>query len=790
MKIPSARAPRPFHASVIRCSALLLLAGWALPETTAAESASPESALVLRAFSDTSEVPDEKHAREALESLRYRLASDREANGTALPAAASPGGGLPPAMADQMRALRDKSIAEIQQQIASSNPAKEAEKIKQLENVLAKTRESYAAMLGEAAPASSTPAAPTPLGAVAAASPAETGRVLRIPAYGTAQPSFAATLLNLQKLLQANAPADALAAFRDSEDYASADRCAGSAAAALVAHRELAALAGLLRAHELQPKNAMHLVNLAGLTARFGLPRHALALLDAAEKLKSPAALPAVVNARAIILTTRGHALVQLRRFAEAETALRAAIKLEPGLSEAKVNLAHALFQQDDATKKSEAVQLMRFARQRVAVAPPIPPSAPAPGAPAELPAPPARPSAPSETPDAATPHVAVRAARPWARDVFDLSHGKAGSLPTIKIPRTVADAHALWPKVRKLQLETIAEMGAIGVRMNALSDEMRKRERDGLMSKLSARRARDVFWYLSNGDREPELRGLAQEHWDAMQDRGNGTFGGQFENPWASKELQDEMDVIRARDQPYSETCRQLYEATETYHASWLGPMHDIETDVNRHARKSYHYMTAIAAHLSDRVNREYARLLIRQRMLSYFSDVLFPLEVVCRYDYQNVQAWGAIKGPGKAEEVTPGSYPDADGCPDEFKGDYSAGASLKLFSVSINCEKVGFELSTGTWIKAFLAVDQMVDGSGAFFVGVAGDSGAMGSSGVSAVLKGGIYLCIDADGNVSDFGIKSSDTSNIGVSVAGFGVSYSREISHSFSFVAALKE
>jgi hypothetical protein len=73
---------------------------------------------------------------------------------------------------------------------------------------------------------------------------------------------------------------------------------------------------------------------------------------------------------------------------------------------------------------------------------------------------------------------------------------------------------------------------------------------------------------------------------------------------------------------------------------------------------------------------------------------------------------------------------------------------------------------------------------------VGVAGDSGAMGSSGVSAVLKGGLYLCIGTDGSVTDFGIKSSDTSTIGVSVAGFGASYSREIGHTFSLVAALKE
>ena len=116
------------------------------------------------AFSDSAAIPDESAAREALESLRYQLGFDPElaVAPAASPAPAAGGSQLPPELAAQMRTLRDQSIAQIQKQIAETDPVKDAETRKMLEDALARTRASYAQMFGEPAPAGAAPNASTP----------------------------------------------------------------------------------------------------------------------------------------------------------------------------------------------------------------------------------------------------------------------------------------------------------------------------------------------------------------------------------------------------------------------------------------------------------------------------------------------------------------------------------------------------------------------------------------------------------------------------------------------------
>lgn len=191
-------------------------------------------------------------------------------------------------------------------------------------------------------------------------------RVRLVPQGALTRPQ---AIQSLYQILRDNCTPDALAAFAASEEARDGRRSAAAGAGAMLANHPLAALAALLRAHELEPGNASHVVNLAAVTQRLGLPRHTLALLDGLDELHTPHPGAFGVPGRAILLTTRGQALVQLRRLDEAERTLREAMRLSPELAEARINLAHALYRQDDPVKQEEAVRLMSDARHGESVA-------------------------------------------------------------------------------------------------------------------------------------------------------------------------------------------------------------------------------------------------------------------------------------------------------------------------------------------------------------------------------------------------------------------------------------
>jgi tetratricopeptide (TPR) repeat protein len=148
------------------------------------------------------------------------------------------------------------------------------------------------------------------------------------------QMTLAKAVSTADAYLTKTAGADAMAAFKASADYHSVPKLEGSAAGAMAAKSPGAALAALLRAHELEPHEASHLLNAAGAAAAIGLPNEALAFLDAAETLDLKKRLPMGISPEAASLATRGYALYQLGKYAEAETALKEALSISPVLSE------------------------------------------------------------------------------------------------------------------------------------------------------------------------------------------------------------------------------------------------------------------------------------------------------------------------------------------------------------------------------------------------------------------------------------------------------------------------
>lgn len=167
------------------------------------------------------------------------------------------------------------------------------------------------------------------------------------------------------------------------------------------------------------------LVNMAGLANTLGKPSEALALLREAEDELDG-------QPSAALFANRGHALVLVRRYAEAETPLRQALFITPYLMEASRNLAIALALQG---KKQAARQLMpaavwrRSARQKFDYL--------AHGVKGD--------------PFSEEQPVAIEVLAP--ADVLDLSAGIRGKLPPLEVP-SKHDQLAAWEAQSMAELE------------------------------------------------------------------------------------------------------------------------------------------------------------------------------------------------------------------------------------------------------------------------------------------------------------------------------------------------
>ncbi len=292
--------------------------------------------------------------------------------------------------------------------------------------------------------------------------------------------SFQKALANVEKVLGAEA------------SRAKAPASSDDVIASLASRNPKLALAMLLASHRAQPRNAWTLVNAAGLLSMTGFPHEAVAFLDEAARLGGPLPAPAGVPGQAIALSNRGHALLGLGRWKEAEVPLRAALRLAPDLAEAHTNLSQALLcqgQLDAATGE------LRLGLRRT----------PDPQA--------SRDYALEETVPgrhgAGVKAVEDTARRRPAKDLFDLTRGVSFELPQLKLPRTRMEAIALHDQYEQLQR-------AGGLESNALNDRATQLSNWNRFDAGEQRWMRLVRDASIHAHFEPELWGAYKAAWDA----------------------------------------------------------------------------------------------------------------------------------------------------------------------------------------------------------------------------------------------------------------------------------
>lgn len=249
---------------------------------------------------------------------------------------------------------------------------------------------------------------------------------LQPPAQTPVALTLSSALAHAQAWLEQHDPAG-LKALAASEDARSAAKAKAAALEATLMNKPNAAMAALLTAHRLDPKDAETLVNLGGSLVVLALPNEALAVLDAANTLPLPIGGALGWSPQAVALNNRGRALLDLGQAGTAEPLLRQALHLNPDLAETRGNLARALA---CTGKTAEAATLLRASGRRTAQPSPATPGTPV--TPTGVP--------PAEVTSDDDPEGAEETTRPieWA---FDVSHGKGVNLPNLKLPASPREA-------------------------------------------------------------------------------------------------------------------------------------------------------------------------------------------------------------------------------------------------------------------------------------------------------------------------------------------------------------
>lgn len=491
------------------------------------------------------------------------------------------------------------------------------------------------------------------------------------------------------------------------------------AAAAVAGGAPGLALASLMRAHGLEPRNGTHLVNAAALATSVGLPNEALAFLDAAQALD--VRRPAFgVSQHAIALTVRGQALTMTGRAAQAESMFLAAKAAEPLLSEADAGLAvlAACEGKDDI-----AAKYIRKNRQR------------------------------KQKKDKTKPTEEQERPAP----ALDLGLGKVMEMRSFPMPETPAQGVVMHETYKEIDAALDAEMDANREEYWALQQHLR--DTDELRLPAEINRRESIMMEAGELLDDPAIKALndkATEKFYAVGELRANFFGESSDAPYTYGTLADEA-YEACRDlgegcwmEMMNATCRPALTAA---HTQWRGLMGEMEAALGQHLAKYSRGATALASNLEDEEAHRLMLLTIEFREMSAYGMLVQQARFMTRYE---VMYEDPCVAPLEAEVVEPGTAEPAGSsgpCPKHIAA-MNWVALLGPTKIKVTCEKVTQEISAEVLplIHAFGEMSyDFRTGKVTFFAGSKGE-GKLGV--VEAGFKSGIYLTSDGRGNVEDVG------------------------------------
>lgn len=555
--------------------------------------------------------------------------------------------------------------------------------------------------------------------------------VASAPATFVEGTSLTATVASAQRHLRTTAGADAMAAFRQSPSFRSAARAQAAAAGAVVAGQPGAALAALLRAHQLEPREASHLVNAAAVASSIGLPNEALAMLDGAARLDDRDHAPMGIARGAVALTNRANALVQVGRGGEASAMATAARTLAPELSEASSNRAAA-----DLCEGRDMLTALREAGQRdTGKQPPTPPHPLPPGT-------------------------------PWVDD----STGVAATMRRIPLPDTPLQAPAFYDIVRGLEAKEVEWLQARNARDAQLRSAMGAER-----TEPASRDARDDVFVVVNAQyAAPDLQELRRRFVEEMAaaTRLREELFGSGDDPGRYGPFQDAAAAACEAADPYmpcfvGQIRARCVPAANALHGAWLGRMQAAIELARAHQAEYGRRVSGVAAHLSSDAAYELALMGVADNEHGLRGLLL-----------QEISTWsGGLHGARNGEDthyclqtpLPPEAAPDDQAatpvagpgpCRGEVKNTNLV-LSLPVVTLKVNCEEVAIEASTEGWIAAFGEVKYNHRSNQITVFG--GAKAEVGFRPVKGDFKSGVYVTVGMDG-VEDAGLRVGPSRTVG--------------------------
>ena len=557
--------------------------------------------------------------------------------------------------------------------------------------------------------------------------------------------SLKAALASIRKKL----PKAGWAQFAKSPSYEKAALAERSAGAAIIRDAPGAALAALVRAHELEPREASHLINAAGVANSVGMPAEALALADAGAVRDDRDLSPMGISRQAVALTNRGNALVQLGRFKEAGQSLAAAQGIEPLLSEAASGLAAA-----QACTGQDPIPAFRRSQKRQPEKGPLPP--------------------PEDEPPVDA----------------DEQHAKETQLRRIQWPALPINSPAFVDFIKGFEARETAALQKRIAREKELRDQLAS---DDVHPLHRERREAIISYAISSVD-TPRRRELQSQFFDAM-DRTydpakrlwvDGQVPGEYakfqEDAFrACENSEEDSDVCLTR-----EIRARCIGPTRVGHQEWLDRMSEAEAIGRELVKYESRRSSAVAANLKDPRARELVELsieaneastlaLLTQSAAWWNGNVVLPRS-------GNGPYW-CIDTPLPPEHLDdPGESdaPASNPCQEPVKS-FNALWEVGPVTLKANCEEIALEGSSEGFFQAFGEIKYDFRGNKITVFGGAKAEAKVGP--LKGDFKSGIYVQVGMDG-IQDVGWRVGPSVTAGGKVAEFNPSDMID----FSFVSAL--
>lgn len=588
--------------------------------------------------------------------------------------------------------------------------------------------------------------------------------------------------------------------FLNAGGLADPGKARAAAAAAVVRGRPLAAVAAYLRVLEKRPKDADALYNLGALAAFLNAPNEALALLAASEANGGPTG--SFYPARTQLLTTRGYALMGVGRSADAEKVLREAVKLAPLFSEANRNLAAALGNQKKCAEAKTA--LGRAFRRSDAAVKASTATADSEGALSPQSGVPVQPipgSAPGEQ---------IR----LVRDTLDFRRGTVGRWPYFpvavepeekgKLERMIADYEAWTERNGVTEAMFQKNYDATFESSNYIVQLATSNSPSRARSYLLWESVRQLYFYPRPSYRAAAVQQQAHTAYFQGELNSGEALGRKVQN---SKDLRSEAEKSckGAKDNlycfkkaEYEDMTRQCL-AVRTWNNLWRGSISSLETPTRAQVAELDRYFTTVLSYIAEPRLYRYPQAhytLLRHQQMNWV-----PLAIAAHLNelrrLQDPCVYLANTPPPSPNEAL-GAYEELSVLPCQPSATYKAKALV--FEASMNCEKVGFELSAeipyldvGVYINVeekfsagaqkpptpkdtFLTSQGIVNPERIPKFGESGDStvstfGAgvgvkvgVGAAGNGLEGKAGFYVSGDGKGNLGDVGAKVESSATVG--------------------------